>query len=301
MLKNKDELLDQYIKYLKIERNYSLETIKNYERDIKEFFTYAEVEGLDVLKLEYNDARFYMMYLKDKKNNSSSSISRKISSLRGFYRYLVTKEIIENDVFRLLTLPKKEKKLPKFFAYSELQQLFVVPDLDTAIGQRDSLILEMLYATGVRVSELVNIKVSDITISDDSIKILGKGNKERIVYFQKVCKKRLILYLENGYHELNKKGSKYLFLNHNGDKITTRGIEYILDKIIRETSLKKNISPHMLRHSFATHLLNEGCELTTVQELLGHESLTATSIYTHVTNDRLKEVYFKTHPRARKK
>lgn len=296
----KDRYLYEYIKYLEIERNYSQETIKNYERDIVEFFLYCSSEGINAYKIKYDDARFYIMYLKDKRNNSSSSISRKISSLRGFYKYLVGKQIVSINAFSLVTLPKKEKKLPKFFSYSELEQLFVVPDLDTPIGQRDSLILEMLYATGVRVSELVNIKVKDITISDNSIKVLGKGNKERIVYFQNVCKKRLELYLENGYYTLNKKNSEYLFLNHNGEKITTRGIEYILDKIIKETSLKKNISPHMLRHSFATHLLNEGCELTSVQELLGHESLTATSIYTHVTNDRLKEVYYKTHPRARK-
>ena len=240
------------------------------------------------------------MYLKDKKKNTSSSVSRKISSLRSFYRYLVEQEIIETDPFHLLTLPKKEQKLPKFFSYNELQQLFVIPDLNQALGQRDSLILEMLYATGVRVSELVNIKLSDISLSENSIKVLGKGNKERIVYFENVCKKRLNLYLNDGYKVLNKKNSKYLFLNNNGNQITTRGIEYILDKIIKKTALEKNISPHMIRHSFATHLLNEGCELTSVQELLGHESLTATSIYTHITNDSLKEVYYKTHPRAKK-
>lgn len=298
MLENR--YVNEYIKYLEVERNYSLETIKNYERDIEEFFSYCGSEGINYLRIKYDDARFYVMYLKDKKNNSSSSISRKISSLRSFYRYLLGKQVIDINVFHLVTLPKKSQRLPKFFSYDELEELFVVPNLDTSIGQRDALILEMLYATGVRVSELVNIKVKDITISDNSIKVLGKGNKERMVYFQNVCKKRLNLYLKDGYLDLNKKKSDYLFLNHNGEKITTRGVEYILDKIIKETSLNKNISPHMLRHSFATHLLNEGCELTSVQELLGHESLTATSIYTHVTSDRLKEVYYKTHPRARK-
>ncbi len=296
----KNRYIDLYTRYLNIERNYSEKTIISYERDLWEFFDYCKKEQINFIKPTYDDARFYIMYLKDKRNNSSSSISRKISSLRGFYRYLIEQEIIESDVFYLLTLPKKEKKLPKFFSYNELEQLFVVPDLNTPLGQRDSLILEMLYATGVRVSELVNIKVSDITISDNSIKVLGKGNKERIVYFKNVCKKRLELYLNDGYNKLNKSASKYLFLNKDGRKITTRGIEYILDKIIKETSIKKNISPHMLRHSFATHLLNEGCNLTSVQELLGHESLTATSIYTHVTNDRLKEVYYSTHPRAKK-
>lgn len=165
------------------------------------------------------------------------------------------------------------------------------------MGQRDRLILEMLYATGVRVSELVNIKVSDI--SGRTIKILGKGNKERIVRFGDYCDEILKMYLNDGHYKLNG-SSDYLFLNSNGGKLTDRGVRYLLDKIIAKTTIEKKISPHMLRHSFATHLLNEGCDILTVQELLGHESLTATSIYTHITNDRLKDVYFKTHPRAKK-
>ena len=156
----------------------------------------------------------------------------------------------------------------------------------------------MLYATGVRVSELVNIKIKDIS-SDNTIKILGKGNKERIVRFGDYCSEILKMYLNDGHYKLNG-SSEYLFLNNNGQKLTDRGVRYLLDKIISKTTIEKKISPHMIRHSFATHLLNEGCDILTVQELLGHESLTATSIYTHITNDRLKDVYFKTHPRAKK-
>ena len=176
--------------------------------------------------------------------------------------------------------------------------MFQVPKLNTALGQRDRLLLEMLYATGVRVSELVNIKVSDI--NGEEIRVLGKGNKERIVEFGDYAESILELYLNEGYKHLNIKKSEYLFLNNRGGKLTTRGVRYILDNIINKTTIDKKISPHMLRHTFATHLLNEGCDLLTVQELLGHESLTATSIYTHITNDRLKEVYFKCHPRAKK-
>ena len=193
---------------------------------------------------------------------------------------------------------KKEKKLPRFFYYNELEELFQTPRLSTPLGQRDRLILEMLYATGVRVSELVDIKTTDI--SGNEIRIVGKGNKERIVRFGEYVEDILELYLNDAYHELNLDNSDYLFLNSHGGQLTTRGIRYILDRIISNTTLKKSISPHMLRHSFATHLLNEGCDILTVQELLGHESLTATSIYTHVTNDRLKEVYYKCHPRAKK-
>ena len=171
-------------------------------------------------------------------------------------------------------------------------------DLGTSLGQRDRLLLEMLYATGVRVSELVNIKVSDIDEAGHSILVLGKGNKERYVTYGDYCDEILKLYLDDGYLRLNVKNSPYLFLNNTGSCITERGIRYVLDQIIKETSLNKSISPHVLRHSFATHLLNEGCDLLTVQKLLGHESISATQIYTHVTTDRLKEVYYNSFPRA---
>ena len=176
--------------------------------------------------------------------------------------------------------------------------MFDIPDLSSPLGQRDRLILELLYATGVRVSELVNIKLSDIRGRE--LKILGKGNKERYVEFGDYADEILKLYLNDGYQKLNKKNSEYLLLNKNYTRLTDRGVRFILDNIITKTSINKNISPHMIRHSFATHLLNEGCDLLSVQQLLGHASLSATSIYTHITNDRIKEVYFNTHPRAKK-
>ena len=173
-------------------------------------------------------------------------------------------------MFSLVNGPKKEKKLPRYFEYNELEELFNVPDTETALGQRDLLLLELLYATGVRVGELTNIKVKDIDLSSKSILILGKGNKERIVTYGDYCEEILKRYLSEGYILLNTLNSEYLFLNKNGGCLTERGVRYILDQIIKQTSINKNISPHMIRHSFATHLLNEGCELTTVQKLLGH-------------------------------
>ena len=161
------------------------------------------------------------------------------------------------------------------------------------------LLLEMLYATGVRVGELVNIKVSDIDLGRRNILILGKGNKERYVTYGEYCEDALKLYLSDGYIVLNSKKSDYLFLNNNSGQLTERGVRYILDQLIKKTDINKNISPHMIRHSFATHLLNQGCDLLTVQKLLGHESIKATQIYTHVTTDRLKEVYYKSFPRAK--
>lgn len=270
----------------------------SYKNDIEEFFSYLERESLSFLDINYDDLRFYLMYLKEEKNDSNSSIDRKLSGLRGFYKFLANEGIVSKNVFSLVNGPKKEKKLPRYFEYNELEELFNVCD-DTPMGQRDLLILEMLYGTGVRVGELVNIKVKDIDLSTKSILILGKGNKERIVTYGEYCSDALITYLNDGYHRLNIKNEEYLFLNKNGGVITERGVRYVLEQIIKKTSLNKNISPHMLRHSFATHLLNEGCDLITVQKLLGHESIKATQIYTHVTTDRLKEVYYNSFPRAK--
>lgn len=295
------KIVKDYLDYLKYEKNYSKYTIINYSDDIEEFLDYIESEGLEFDKIVYSDIRFYLMYLKDNKQDNNSSIDRKLSSLRGFYKYLANNNIVKTNVFSLVNGPKKAKKLPRFFEYNELEELFNACDLSTSLGQRDRLILEMLYATGVRVGELVSIKVKDIDRSSRSILILGKGNKERYVTYGDYCSDILDLYLNDAYSKLNIKNSEYLFLNNNGGELTDRGVRYILDQVIKKTSLKKNISPHMIRHSFATHLLNEGADLLSVQKLLGHESIKATQIYTHVTTDRLKEVYFRSFPRAKKK
>ena len=292
--------LNDYLDYLKYQKNYSDYTINNYKHDIIEYLEYISSEGLEFKSIEYSDIRFFLMYLKDTKKDDNTSINRKLSSLRGFYKYLANEKIVKSNVFSLVNGPKKSKKLPRYFEYNELEELFNVPDTRTPLGQRDSLILEMLYATGVRVGELVNIKVSDIDLGRKNIIILGKGNKERYVTYGEYCEDILKTYLNTGRVSLNVKQSDYLFLNNNGGRLTDRGVRFILDKLIQKTSLNKNISPHMIRHSFATHLLNEGCDLLTVQKLLGHESIKATQIYTHVTTDRLKEVYFKNFPRAKK-
>lgn len=297
-IENKE--LNSYLDYLKYQKNYSEYTINNYKHDIIEYLEYLSSESLEFKSIEYSDIRFYLMYLKDTKKDDNTSINRKLSSLRGFYKYMANEGIVHSNVFSLVNGPKRSKKLPRYFEYNELEELFKVPDTRTPLGQRDSLILEMLYATGVRVGELVNIKVSDIDLGRRNIIILGKGNKERFVTYGEYCEDILKTYLNNGRFYLNSKSSDYLFLNNNGGRLTDRGVRFILDKLIQKTSINKNISPHMIRHSFATHLLNEGCDLLTVQKLLGHESIKATQIYTHVTTDRLKEVYFNSFPRAKK-
>ena len=292
------KIVKDYLDYLKYQKNYSDYTIINYCDDIEEFFNYIESENLDYKTIVYSDIRFYLMYLKDTKNDNNSSIDRKLSSLRGFYKYLANEKIIKTNVFSLVNGPKKSKKLPRYFEYNELEEMFNVPDTTTPLGQRDLLLLEMLYATGVRVGELVKIKVSDINMSNKTILILGKGNKERFVSYGEYCEDALNKYMNDGRIIMNSKKEDYLFLNNNGGVLTERGVRYILDRIIKQTSVNKSISPHMIRHSFATHLLNEGCDLLTVQKLLGHESIAATQVYTHVTTDRLKEVYYKSFPRA---
>ena len=300
-MEEKQKELKDYSDYLKYQKNYSDYTILSYDEDIEEFFAFCKRENLNFKDLEYSDIRFYLMFLKDEKKLDNSSIDRKLSSLRGFYKYMANEKIVNTNVFSLVNGPKKSKKLPRYFEYNELEELFNVPDIRTPLGQRDRLLLEMLYATGVRVGELVSIKVKDIDRSSRSILILGKGNKERYVTYGDYCSDILDLYLNDAYNKLNIKNSEYLFLNNNGGELTDRGVRYILDQVIKKTSLKKNISPHMIRHSFATHLLNEGADLLSVQKLLGHESIKATQIYTHVTTDRLKEVYFRSFPRAKKK
>ena len=292
--------LNSYLDYLKYQKNYSDYTVESYKDDILEYFDFLEREVLNFKEVEYSDIRFFLMYLKDEKKDDNSSINRKLSSLRGFYKYLANEKIVKTNIFSLVNGPKRSKKLPRYFEYNELEELFDVPDKNTPIGQRDLLLLEMLYATGVRVGELISIKVKDIDLGRRNIIILGKGNKERFVTYGEYCEEALKNYLKDGYLKLNVNQSEYLFINQKGGNLTERGVRYILDQLIQKTSIHKKISPHMIRHSFATHLLNQGCDLLTVQKLLGHESIKATQIYTHVTTDRLKEVYYHSFPRAKK-
>ena len=292
---------DKYLEYLEYQKHYSNYTVDNYKEDIDAYFAYLNREGIDYLKIEYSDIRLYLMYLKEEKKEKASTIGRHLSALRSFYRYLASIGKVDSNLFLLISAPKKEKNLPRYFEYNELEELFAVPDLTTALGQRDRLILELLYATGTRVGELVNIDLRDINRDQQQILIRsGKGNKDRIVLYGEYAKEILDLYLKEGYQELKKGEEKALILNNQGRRITTRGVRYLLTNLIHKTSLHKNISPHMIRHSFATHLLNEGCDILSVQELLGHASISSTQIYTHVTTERLKEVYRDAFPRAKK-
>ena len=234
------KVIDDYLEFLKYQKNYSDYTIMSYENDITEFFNYINSEGLNYKNIEYSDIRFYLMYLKEKEDNNSS-IDRKLSALRGFYKYLVNEGIVHNNVFSLVNGPKKSKKLPRYFDYNELEEMFLIPDTNTALGQRDLLLLEMLYATGCRVGELVSIKVKDIDFNRRTILSIGKGNKERYLNYGEYCEDILKKYLKDGYLSLNINKSEFLFLNKNGGVLTERGVRFILDKIIKQTGINKNI------------------------------------------------------------
>ena len=296
-----NKLVQSFLDYLKYQRNYSEHTIKNYENDIDEFMSFIENEHLNMKDVTYSDIRFYLMNLYNKKY-ARSSVSRKLSSLRSLYKYLLKENKIKQNPFLLVSSPKKEQRLPKFLYSEELEKLFATPDTNTPLGQRNLLILELLYATGMRVSELVQVKLKDIDFHHKTIRVIGKGNKERIVVFGDYCKDILDKYIDDGRHKLTgKEPTDILLLNNNGKPLTDRGVRMIIDKLMTLACLNTHISPHTLRHTFATHMLNEGADLLTVQELLGHANLSTTQVYTHVTNERLREVYLHSHPRARQK
>ena len=289
--------INKFIDYLKYQKNYSIYTCNNYKKDLKEYNNFIVSNKLDYKNLSYEDATKYLKFLNEEKN-AKSSISRKLSSIRSFYKFLVLNNITDKNIFLIVSSPKKDKKIPKFINYSDINEIFNAPNINTPSGQRERLILEILYGSGVRVSELVNIKLKDINLNNKSILIYGKGSKERIVSFGDYAYEIILKYINEGrVNLLGNIKSDYLIVGKNKENLTTRRIEQIIDKIIEKTSIKLNITPHVFRHTFATHLLDNGCDLLAVQELLGHASLSSTEIYTHVSNEHLRAVYRKCHPR----
>lgn len=293
-----NEYMLEFLRYLK-SKNYSKATIINYGKDLKLFQKYLEIEKISNVKnIDYKVMRGYLSFLYDF-DYEKKTVARNLSTIRSLFKYLVKENIISKDPMILIDNPKLDKKLPKVLNNIEVEDILAIPDSNTPLGQRDILILELIYSTGIRVSELVNIKIQDIDFNDKKIIITGKGNKERIVLFGNVLLNKLNMYLNDGRRQLIKKSNDYLILNNQGNKITSRGIELIIDKTLKKGGITYKISPHTLRHTFATHMLNNGADLRTVQELLGHESLSTTQIYTHVSNERLRNVYLNTHPRGK--
>ena len=290
----------KFIEEIKYEKKYSELTVTGYLKDLDLFLEFLNENGKKKYsEIEYDDIRKYINYLYNLKY-TNKTISRNISSLRSFFKYLKNNNIIENNPMLLICNPKLEKKLPKYLNFKDLEKLLTVYDNNNYIGIRNSLVLEVLYSTGIRVSEMSNIKLIDISLSEKSIKINGKGNKERIVYFGNRCNELLSLYLKNSYNKLNINNLNYLLLSKTGKKISDREIRKIVDDAAKLSHIEMKISPHVLRHTFATHMLNEGADLRSVQELLGHENLSTTQIYTHLTNEKIRNIYLNSHPRARR-
>lgn len=292
---------DKFLRYLIVERGYSAKTREAYEEDLTNFERFLTESGEDdLLKINHLDVRVYLSYLTDERY-SRNSISRKIASLRSFYQYLLKEEVIKENPFSYVHLKKKNLKLPRFFYENEMQVLFDSVKGEKPLDLRNQALLEVLYGSGIRLSECSNLKLAEIDFDSEVMLIHGKGNKERYAPLGSFAQDALQEYFEKGRKVLMDKYHKshdYVFVNHHGEPITPTGIEYVLNQVIKKSSLDSSIHPHMLRHTFATHLLNNGADMRTVQELLGHANLSTTQIYAHVTKESLQKNYRSFHPRA---
>ncbi len=285
------ETIEKYHDYLKYELNYSDNTIDDYFFHLKKYFEYLNTKKLVVEEVTKDDIIEFLKYL-DSKKYSNKTICNILSSLRNFYDFLLDEKKIEFNIFKLVKNPKLEKKLPNFLSYENMRSIFDSIEVNDFLTARNKMIIEILYATGVRVSELCSIKLQDIDFNNRSIKVFGKGRKERIVYFGLPCLDAIKVYLS-----YNPFTNEYLVLNKDGQKISVRSIQKIINKVCDEACINSNVTPHTFRHTFATHLLNNGADIKSVGELLGHSSLNTTEIYTHITSDFLKSEYLKNMPR----
>ncbi|OWZ84218.1 tyrosine recombinase XerC [Natranaerobius trueperi] len=295
--------LQDFINYLKSEKNASQYTIKDYRSDLSQaidFFS-SEFDLQGWSQITHKHIRHFLAFLKNQSYNKSTT-ARKLSAIRSLFKYLTREEKLANNTSALLKSPKKERKLPTFLSNQDIELILNAPD-DSIYGIRDKVILEIFYSSGVRISELWGLDISDIDFTNSYLKVSGKGKVERLVPFGKFARMSLRNYLKNSRPYLLKKNnngyeSKALFLNKFGNRISVRSIRRRVDKYVKEAANLGHISPHSLRHSFATHLLDGGADLRAVQELLGHVNISTTQIYTHVSQERMTEVYNKFHPRA---
>jgi integrase/recombinase XerC len=298
-----DRWAEAFLDYLRIEKDDSPNTILNYKDDIAAFSGFLQKRKADAgwTDVTILDIRSYLAEL-HRENLARRTIARRISALRSFYRYLLREGKVKLNPFAKVRTPKLEKRLPVFLEEFEINQLLESPDLSTELGRRDRAVLELLYSTGCRVSELAGLTLDRMDLSNRYVLLMGKGRKERIVPLGRPCVKAMTAYLDGTRDALMEryqaKPHSMVFVNSRGTPLTARSVRRILDKYVEQTALTKHISPHTIRHTFATHLLDHGADLRSVQELLGHSSLSTTQIYTHVTAERITAVYRKHHPRA---
>ena len=303
--------MEQYIKeftdYLVAEKNASPHTLESYLNDISQFGDFLKQSGHagesstpKIDSIDRLEIRSYLGFLYDKKF-SASTMRRKLSTLSSFFRFLCREGYLKNNVVKSVPAPKMENKLPSFLSVDEMFRLIDLPEAEGFLAVRDRAMLEFFYSTGVRISELVSLKTGDIDRTTQMVKVLGKGGKERLLPFGKKCVEALDKYEKVRSDKIisTKVNSEYLFLNHRGKGITTRGVRKIIGKYVTAGNFLGKVSPHSIRHSFATHLLEGGADLRSIQELLGHASLSTTQKYTHLTIDKLVETYDQAHPRAK--
>jgi len=305
------EIFNRYINYLEAERNVSPYTVRNYTNDLlgnykrgseKGFFQFLKLKNIDSLDIvDKQVLRDYLAYLLEQ-GIVKASIVRKLSAIRSFYRYLAREGILSKNPIEQAASPRLDRRLPSFLTVEETVRLLKAPDLDISQGLRDRAIMELIYAAGLRVSELVNLDLESVDLDTREIRVWGKGSKERVVLMGELADRALIDYLENSRPELlGEKKEVALFLNRNGERLTGRSVQKMLGKYAEIAGIGKKVYPHLLRHTFATHLLDGGADLRVVQELLGHANLSTTQIYTHVTQSRVKKAYMAAHPMAKTK
>jgi integrase/recombinase XerC len=297
-----EEIIQNFLRYLSKERHYSPHTIKAYQIDLNQFSEFMENLNAEQnpVKIDHISKEDIRSFLGDRlrMGMNTRTIARKMASLRAFFKYLVrTKKITVNPV-SVLVSPKLGKKLPEFFREDEMRDALRNVTADSVQGLRDRAILELFYGTGMRLSELINMNITDLDFHAGTVKVLGKGGKERIIPVGRNIRQSVYLYFQNRNEYHPKTGNLAMFLNRSGERISPRGVQLIVQRCLKKVSDKKKLSPHVLRHTFATHLLDHGADLQAVKELLGHVNLSTTQIYTHLTMDRLRQIYQQAHPRA---
>jgi len=294
------QIFNKYINYLEAEKRVSPYTVRNYATDLLGFFQFLGTRGIGSLnEVDRHVVRDYLAHLMGL-GLVKASIARKLSAIRSFYRYLLREEMVSTSPVAYTSSPKLDKRLPSFLTTEEIERLLKAPDLSKPVGQRDRALLELLYASGLRVSELVSLNLEQIDLDTREIRVRGKGAKERIVLMGRPAAEALSAYLTQGRTNLlGEKKNRALFLNRYGERLTERMVQKILEDYTRLAGIGKKVHPHMLRHTFATHLLDGGADLRVVQELLGHANLSSTQIYTHVTKSQARKIYLSAHPMAK--
>lgn len=294
-----EKTLKEFIFYLAVEKGLAKNTLDSYERDLKVFLNYLQKNALTNLQaVMRSNVVGYLGSLKER-GLAVSTISRNLASIRSFFNYLVAERYIQENPANDMESPKQEKKLPKILSMKDIDLLLKQPNIEKVTGIRDSAMLELLYATGIRVTELIDLNINDINTDSGYIRCKGKGSKERIVPIGNLASQKVKFYINNSRTKLIKQsGDQSLFFNQHGKRLTRQGFWKILKKYTKQANISREITPHTLRHSFATHLLENGADLRSVQEMLGHADISTTQIYTQITKRKLRDVYERTHPRA---